>query len=58
MILLNWRINVANGKAWWAKDTHKSRQSGVIKFEKWDKYMRKFLVTGKFDRNIKPKPYI
>ena len=54
-------VDVANGTAWWIQgkpDLEKHKEMGKIRAECWEHYLRKFVLTNIFDKNIKPRCYI
>jgi hypothetical protein len=54
-------IDVANGTAWWIQgkpDIEDHKEMGKIKAELWECYLMKFVSTGVFDKNVKPRCYI
>lgn len=58
--IVNYRIScdIANKKCWWIVDyTEKIIDAGKTNKEKWEKYLKIFLATGKFP-DKKPKVYI
>lgn len=56
-------VSVANGTAWWIQEYNPEKKNKVIllgrtRMIEWEAYLRSFVSTGIFNKDLKPKLYI